>query len=222
MFTRLPLGDQPDLEEQGRRRQEREVADRPRRARATKASPASSRPRPAAIGYVELAYAKQTELPYASLQEHGGQVRGCRRSRASRPRPRRAATMPGRLARLDRRTPSGDAPIRSPRSRTCSCTRSRPTRSKGKALAEFLWWAVARRPEARARPRLRQLPPEVVTKVEAKLQALTCDRQPLLRPAANAACAAIACTHDRSASAAGRRHRSGERSGPGVSGLRAR
>ena len=71
-FTDVPRRLQPGVEEQGRRRQGRQVADGHRRARATTASPRrSSRPR-ARIGYVEQAYALQNNFTFADIKNKSG------------------------------------------------------------------------------------------------------------------------------------------------------
>ncbi len=98
------------MEGQGRRRQEREVARPASAPRATRASPARSRPRPARIGYVELAYAKQNKLAVrVDARTQAGKFVDAVARRHHRPRRPARVDDARRPPRLDRRTRAGDA-----------------------------------------------------------------------------------------------------------------
>ena len=70
-FTELPVGGRPRMEEQGRRRQDRAVADgHGRKGNAGVA--AAVQQTAGAVGYVEQAYALRTTSPYASVKNKAG------------------------------------------------------------------------------------------------------------------------------------------------------
>ena len=85
------------VEDEGRRGQGGQVADRHRAARATTASPARSSRRPGAIGYVEL--------NYATAEQADARPRSrTRTASSSRPRPRRHRRRRGRRGTTSRPT----------------------------------------------------------------------------------------------------------------------
>lgn len=131
------------------------------------------------IGYIELAYAKQTGLAYATVKNQAGKfvepaLEGISAAAASV-----ATTMPEDL-RVSIVDAAGDAAYPIAAFTYVLVYDVQTDATKGKALAEFLWWAVH---EGQAQgPALdyATLPPEVVTKVEQKLRSLTAGGQPLL------------------------------------------
>jgi phosphate transport system substrate-binding protein len=134
---------------------------------------------PGSIGYIELAYAKQTDLPYASLQNAAGKfvepsLEGISAAAASV-----TATMPDDM-RVSIVNAGGDATYPISAFTYILVYEEQADAVKGKALAEFLWWAAHQGQELGPDLHYAKLPPAVVTKVEAKLKALRASGQSLL------------------------------------------
>jgi phosphate transport system substrate-binding protein len=132
---------------------------------------------PGAIGYVELAYALQSKLPTAALQNAAGAF--------VQPSVDATAAAAAEVevpadARLSLTNPPGRAayPIASPS--YILIAREQPNAQKGKALVEFLWWA-AHDGQNMGRPLdYAPLPRKLVLKVEALLRTITSSNKALL------------------------------------------
>lgn len=132
---------------------------------------------PGSIGYLELAYAKQNKLPFAAIRNKVGKF-----------------VLPSPDATM---SAASDNPI--PEDLCISITdgdgaKDYPIASfsyllvyehakdpvKGKALAEFLWWAVHEGQKFAAALDYAPVPKDVLGKVEGKLKALKANGSPLL------------------------------------------
>jgi phosphate transport system substrate-binding protein len=126
---------------------------------------------PGTIGYIELAYAKQTGLSVASLQNSAGKVVEASLDSISAAAAGVAATMPDDL-RVSITNAPGEAAYPISAFTYILVYEEAQDAVKGKALAQFLWWAVHEGQALGAPLHYAPLPPQVVTKVEAKLKAL--------------------------------------------------
>jgi phosphate transport system substrate-binding protein len=135
---------------------------------------------PGAIGYVELAYAKQNKLPTAALRNHDGAF--VAPSIASTSTAAAGVEMPAdfRVSITDAR--GKDAyPIAS--FTYILVYKDQKDAAKGEALVKFLWWATHEGQKSAPGLDYAPLPPAVVKKVEATLKALTVDGKPVLAAA---------------------------------------
>lgn len=132
---------------------------------------------PYSLGYVELAYATQNNLPIALLRNREGRfqeptVEAIEAAAATAPLP------------PDLRASIVDAPGENsyPLSAYTYLLvfRWQPDRAKGEALARFLWWAVYQGQGFNRALDYAPLPHPVVERVEEKLRSLTSQGQPLL------------------------------------------
>jgi phosphate transport system substrate-binding protein len=125
---------------------------------------------PGAIGYVELAYAKQNKLPMASLKNADGAFAVATTESISEAAA--GVTMPA-----DFRVSITDAkgktawPIAS--FTYILIYKDQPDAKKGKAIADFLWWAVHEGQALGAPLDYAPLPKPVVAKVETALKGVT-------------------------------------------------
>ncbi|HZS33479.1 MAG TPA: phosphate ABC transporter substrate-binding protein PstS [Methylomirabilota bacterium] len=133
---------------------------------------------PGALGYVELAYAVQNQLPVAAIRNRNGRlvtptVESTTRAAAE------AAGMPAdfRVSLTD--PPGPDAyPIAS--FTWLLVYREQPDQAKGRALVKFLWWATHDGQRFAKDLLYAPLPPQVVTRIEATLRGITFRGQSLL------------------------------------------
>jgi phosphate transport system substrate-binding protein len=134
---------------------------------------------PGSLGYVELAYAVENKLPYASIRNLAGtfvepSIDSIVAAAASL-----ASTIPA-----DFRVSITNAP--GPQSYPLASFtyllvyEDMPDHTKAEALAKFIWWAEHDGQKFSGPLRYAPLPPELVTKVEAKLKTLRSAGQPLL------------------------------------------
>lgn len=133
---------------------------------------------PNSIGYVELIYAEQNKLPYASIKNAAGEfVRPALESITSAAAGV-AGQMPDDLRVSITNSPSPTAyPISS--FTYLLVYKEQQDQAKGKALVDFLWWAI-HDGEQMARDLLyAPLPQEVVTKAEQKINSITYQGKPL-------------------------------------------
>ena len=136
---------------------------------------------PGAIGYVELAYAKQNGLPMAALRNHDG--RFVAPTIASTSEAAAGVEMPAdyRVSITDARGP-GAYPIASFTYLLVHRDARDPVR--GEAMIRFLWWAIHEGQAAAAPLDYAPLPRAVVERVERTLRALTVQGRPVsLAPA---------------------------------------
>jgi phosphate transport system substrate-binding protein len=133
---------------------------------------------PGAIGYVELAYAKQTQLTYATVRNRAGHFVEPTLEGIS------AAAAGGAALPEDLRVSIVDAPGEAAYPISAFtyilAYEEQADAKKGKALAEFLWWAIHEGQRAGAALHYAPLPADVVTRVEAKLRGMRAGGQPLL------------------------------------------
>jgi phosphate transport system substrate-binding protein len=134
---------------------------------------------PGSIGYVELAYAKQTNITYAALKNRAGKVVEPSLEAIAAAAASVASTMPDDL-RVSIVDAPGDAAYPISAFTYILVYQDQGDATKGKALAQFLWWAIHEGQALGPALHYATLPPDVVTKVEAKLRALRNAGQPLL------------------------------------------
>ena len=138
----------PGVEGEGRRGQERQVAGRPRR----QGQRGRHRPGEDDAGHDRLRRARLRQAeparPTRSCRTPPASSSSPRSTASARPPPASPKACPTTSASRSSTRPATRA-IRSRRSPTSSSTQDTPDATKGKALAEFLWWAHPRRPEAR-------------------------------------------------------------------------
>ena len=135
---------------------------------------------PGSIGYLELAYAKQTGLSYAAIKNRAGKftepsLEGITAAAASV-----AATMPADL-RVSIVDAPGEAAYPVSAFTYILVYQDQVDAVKGKALAQFLWWAVHDGQQSGPPLHYAPLPPPVVNAVEGKLRGLRAAGQPLLK-----------------------------------------
>jgi phosphate transport system substrate-binding protein len=134
---------------------------------------------PGAIGYVELAYARQNNISYASLKNKAGKFVAPEAAAVTAAAQGQLAAIPEdfRLSIADA-AGEGSYPISS--FTYILVYEDQQDARKGAALVDFLWWAVHE--GQRYCPDLfyATLPAEVVTKVEAKLKGVTSGGKPVL------------------------------------------
>jgi phosphate transport system substrate-binding protein len=134
---------------------------------------------PGTIGYVELAYAVQNQLPYALIKNQAGQLVEPKIASITAAAAGAAADLPEGLAVSITDAPGAEAyPIAA--FTYVLVYQDSTDRTKAGALAKFLWWAIHDGQALAAPLHYAPLPPAVVTRVEAKLKTLTAGGQPLL------------------------------------------
>jgi phosphate transport system substrate-binding protein len=134
---------------------------------------------PGSIGYVELAYAKQTDITFASLQNQAGKFVEPSLAAISAAAASVATTMPEDL-RVSIVNAAGDAAYPISAFTYILVYEDQGDAKKGKVLAQFLWWAIHEGQALGPALHYAALPADVVTKVEAKLRGLRNAGQPLL------------------------------------------
>jgi phosphate transport system substrate-binding protein len=134
---------------------------------------------PGTVGYIELAYAKQTGLAFASVQNAAGKTIVPSPESVSAAAAGEVASMPEDMRMSIVNAPGeGAYPISA--FTYILVYEEQPDAVKGKALAEFLWWAIHDGQKLGPALDYAPLPAEAVTKVEAKLKALKAGGQQLL------------------------------------------
>jgi phosphate transport system substrate-binding protein len=134
---------------------------------------------PGSLGYVELAYAKQTDITFAKLENHAHKVVEPSLEAISAAAASVSGSMPEDL-RVSITDAPGDAAYPISAFTYILVYEDQTNATKGKALAEFLWWAVHQGQSLGPALHYATLPAEVVAKVEAKLRGLKGAGQPLL------------------------------------------
>jgi phosphate transport system substrate-binding protein len=134
---------------------------------------------PGAIGYIELAYAKQTGLSYASIQNQAGKFVKPEAEASTAAAAGIVANMPDDM-RMSIVDAPGEAAYPISAFTYILVYEEQPDAVKGKALAEFLWWAIHDGQKFGTALDYAPLPAEVVTKIEAKLKSLKAGGQVLL------------------------------------------
>jgi len=134
---------------------------------------------PGTIGYVELAYAKQTKLAYASLKNRAGKVVEPSMEAITAAAAGFAADMPADF-RLSITDAPGDAAYSISSYSYILVYEETSGLTKARALAQFLWWAVHDGQKLAPALDYAPLPADVVVRVEAALRTLRAGGQPLL------------------------------------------
>jgi phosphate transport system substrate-binding protein len=134
---------------------------------------------PGTVGYIELAYAKQTNVTYASIKNAAGKFVEPSLAGISAAAASAVGTMPDDM-RVSIVDAAGDATYPISAFTYVLVYEQQADAAKGKALAQFLWWAVHEGQAFGADLNYAPLPAEVVSKVEAKLKALKAGGQVLL------------------------------------------
>jgi phosphate transport system substrate-binding protein len=123
-----------------------------------------------AVGYVELAYAKQNQLPMAELKNHDGQWAQATLDTVSAAAARAEIPPDYRVSITD--APGKDAyPIAA--FTYLLLYKEQPDPRKGNALVHFLWWAIHDGQKMASALDYAPLPAPLIGKVEATLRSIT-------------------------------------------------
>ena len=134
---------------------------------------------PGTVGYIEIAYAKQTNATYAFLQNSAGKVVEPSLDGISAAAAGVAKIMPDDF-RVSITNAPGDTAYPIASFSYILVYQDMSDATKAKALADFLWWAIHDGQKLGPDLFYAPLPAEVVTKEEAKLKTLTAAGKPLL------------------------------------------
>jgi phosphate transport system substrate-binding protein len=134
---------------------------------------------PGTIGYVELAYAKQTALPYAQVQNAAGKFVTASPDSVSAAAAGVADKIPDDF-RISIVNAPGDGAYPISSFTYLLVYQDATDAAKGKALAQFLWWALHDGQKLGPALDYAPLPDAIVKKEEAKLHSLTAKGQALL------------------------------------------
>jgi phosphate transport system substrate-binding protein len=133
---------------------------------------------PYSIGYVELIYAQQNKLPYASIQNLAGEFVKPSLESVTAAAAAAAGAIPDDLRVSITNPPGKDAyPISS--FTYMLVYREQPDEAKGRELVNFLWWAIHDGQSMAKELGYAPLPPEVVAKAESKIKSITYQGKPL-------------------------------------------
>jgi phosphate transport system substrate-binding protein len=127
---------------------------------------------PGAIGYVELAYAVQNKLPYAFMKNQAGQFVEPTLESTTAAAAGSAANMPADL-RVSIVNASGENSYPIVGYTYILVYKNQQDPAKGKALVDFLWWAVHDGEQYAPGLLYAPLPKEVVARDEAQIKAIT-------------------------------------------------
>lgn len=133
---------------------------------------------PNTIGYVELAYAVQNNLPVALIKNKSGAFVEPTVEAVTAAAAGALATTPEDL-RVSI-TDAGGANAYPISSYTYILVyKSQPDATKGKTLVDFLWWGIHEGEAFAKELRYAPLPPEIVKRAETKINSITADGKPL-------------------------------------------
>jgi len=133
---------------------------------------------PNSIGYVELIYADQNKLPYATVKNSAGEFVKPSLDSVTAAAAGAANNMPDDLRVSITNAPGKDAyPISS--FTYFLVYKEQQDQAKGKALVNFLWWSIHSGEQMAKGLLYAPLPPEVVTKAEQKIKSITYQGKPL-------------------------------------------
>jgi phosphate transport system substrate-binding protein len=133
---------------------------------------------PNSLGYVELIYAEQNKLPYASIKNASGEFVKPSLSSVTAAAASAANQMPDDLRVSITNAPGKDAyPISS--YTYFLVYKEQPDQAKGKALVDFLWWSLHDGEQMANTLLYSPLPAEVVAKAEQKIKSITFQGKPL-------------------------------------------
>lgn len=134
---------------------------------------------PGSVGYIELAYAEQTGLAHASVKNQAGKFVEPALESISAAAASVATNMPEDL-RVSIVNAPGDAAYPIAAFTYILAYENQGDAKKGKALAQFMWWAIHDGQALGPALHYAKLPAEVVIKVEEKLRTLKAGDQVLL------------------------------------------
>ena len=133
---------------------------------------------PNSIGYTELIYAEQNKLPVASIKNSAGEFVRPTLESVTTAAAASADQMPDDLRVSITNPPGATAyPISSYTYLLVYKEQDDPV--KGKAIVDFLWWAIHDGQQMAREWQYSQLPPQVVTKAEQKIKSITHKGAPL-------------------------------------------
>ncbi len=133
---------------------------------------------PNSIGYVELTFAKANNLPTALIKNKAGEFVAPSLEGVSAAAAGSASAMPDDMRVQITNADGADAyPISS--YTYILVYRDQPDATKGKALADFLWWAIHDGEKYTKDLNYAPLPDEVVKKAEAKINSMNSGGKPL-------------------------------------------
>jgi phosphate transport system substrate-binding protein len=134
---------------------------------------------PNSIGYVELIYAEQNNLPHALVKNAAGEfVKGSLES-VTAAAASASSQMPDDLRiSITNATGKDSYPISA--FTYALVYKDQPDQAKGKALVDFLWWAIHDGQEYARRLHYASLAPEVVQKTEQRIKLISFQGKPLM------------------------------------------
>ncbi|MCL4466706.1 MAG: phosphate ABC transporter substrate-binding protein PstS [Chloroflexi bacterium] len=132
-----------------------------------------------AIGYVELAYAVQNKLTYAVLKNKAGKFVEPTLDSTTAAAAGAVATTPEDL-RVSIVNAAGDPSYPIAGYTYLLVYKDQTDQAKGKALADFLWWAIHEGQSYAKDLLYAPLPQEIVAKVEAKIKTIDFQGKPLI------------------------------------------
>jgi phosphate transport system substrate-binding protein len=133
---------------------------------------------PNSIGYVELTFAKANNLPAAQIKNKAGDFVEASLEGVSAAAAGSVASMPADLrVQITDADGKGVYPIAS--YTYILVYKDQADALKGKAIADFLWWAIHDGEKFAKDLHYAPLPAEVVTKVESKINSMTAGGKPL-------------------------------------------
>lgn len=133
---------------------------------------------PNSIGYVELAFAKANNLPTALVKNKAGNFVEPTIENISAAAAGSVQNMPDDM-RVTITNADGDSAYPISSYTYILVYKNQKDAVKGKALVDFLWWAIHDGKQFTADLHYAPLPEEVVKKVEAKINSITADGKPL-------------------------------------------
>lgn len=135
---------------------------------------------PNSLGYVELIYAEQNKLPYAAVKNPAGEFVKPSLESVTAAAASAASQIPNDLRVSITNAPGKDAyPISS--FTYLLVYKNQDDEAKGRALVNFLWWALHDGEKMTRDLLYAPLPPEVTTKAEQKIKSITHQGKPLLQ-----------------------------------------
>lgn len=135
------------------------------------------------IGYVELIYALQNKLPYASIQNKAGKFVAPTLDAVTAAAAGVVNSLPDDL-RVSITNADGDAAYPISGFTYLLVYQDNPNAAKGQEIAKFIWWGIHDGEQIAKDLNYAPLPPEVVKKAEEKVKALKAKGAPAL-PAQN-------------------------------------
>jgi phosphate transport system substrate-binding protein len=134
---------------------------------------------PGALGYVELAYAISNKLPAASIRNQAGKFVAPTIESTTAAAAGAAKAMPADF-RVSLTNAPGDAAYPIASFTWLLVYKDQPDAVKGKALVNFLWWAIHDGQKYASDLLYAPLPAPVVKQIEAKIREITYQGKPLL------------------------------------------